>query len=222
MLKAVIFDFDGVLVNSAKYYIKTREDFFKNFKIKFTKKEIKENLATTTNDFLKFVKEKYFISVSLKKYKKRKEEIFLKYLKEIKPNPGVINLLKDLKKHKVKIILSSSNERKYVEFFLTKFKLKNYFDLILCSEDIKKHKPHKEAFYKPLKILKLNFKECVAIEDSLQGIISINKNKIKSVGLLSEFTTKKDFKKLNTSLIIKSINDLNYAILNKLVINDNL
>jgi beta-phosphoglucomutase len=219
MLKAVIFDFDGVVINSARYYIKTREDFFK---IKFTKKDIKENLATTTKDFLKFVKEKYSISTSFKKYNKEKEEIFLKYLKEIKPNPGVKSLLKELKKKKVKIILSSSNERKYVTFFLTKFKLIDFFDLILCSEDIKKHKPDKEAFYKPLKILNLNPKYCVGIEDSLQGIISINKNNIKSVGLLSEFTTKKDFLNLNTSLIIKSIKELNYNVLNKLIKRDKI
>jgi beta-phosphoglucomutase-like phosphatase (HAD superfamily) len=52
MLKAVVFDFDGVLFNTAKYYLKTREIYFKIYGIKFTKKEHKENLATTTKDFL--------------------------------------------------------------------------------------------------------------------------------------------------------------------------
>ncbi len=210
MLKLVIFDFDGVLFNTAKYYLKTRDVYFKRYNIKFTKKEHKENLATTTKDFFNNVTKKYNLNLSYSVYFKEKKEIFYSFLNKIKINPGVLNLLKELKKNKVKIVLSSSNEKENVLFFLEKYKIKKYFDLILTSEDIKKHKPHPEAFLKPTKLLKIKPEESIGIEDSLQGIVSINSSKIKSIALLSEFTTRKDFKKLKATLIIKSIKDLNY------------
>jgi len=217
MLKAVVFDFDGVLFNSARYYIKTRDIFFKRYALKFTKKEHKENLATTTKDFVKYVNNKYNLSVKYKSYAREKSNIFNNFKKEIKPNPGVLSLLKDLKKNNIKIALSSSNERENILFFLNKYKLKEYFDLILTSEDMTKHKPHKQAFFKPTQLLKVDPRYCVGIEDALQGVISINSAKLKSVAILSEFTTKKDFKNLNTSLIISSIKEINYKKLNSLV-----
>jgi beta-phosphoglucomutase len=216
MLKAVVFDFDGVLFNTAKYYLKTREIYFKKHGIKFTKKEHKENLATTTKDFFNLVSKKHNLKIKYSDYFKEKKEIFSSFENKIKPNPGVLNLLKDLNKNKVKIALSSSNERENILFFLNKYNLKKYFNLILTSEDFKKHKPDPEAFLKPVKLLKVNPKDCVGIEDSLQGIVSINKANLKSIALLSEFTTKSDFKKLNASLIIKSLNKLSYKKLNEL------
>jgi HAD superfamily hydrolase (TIGR01509 family) len=217
MLKAVIFDFDGVLFNSAKYYLKTRELFFKRYNIKFTKKEHKENLATTTKDFLKYVNKKYNLSIKLSDYISEKHDIFYSFIKEIKPNPGIINLLKTLKKKNIKIVLSSSNEKENILFLLNKYNILDYFDLILTSEDIKRHKPYKDAFYNPLTFLKLSSNECVGIEDSLQGIVSIHRAGLKSVGVLSEFTNVTDFKKLKTSLIVKSTKEITFNKLNSLI-----
>jgi len=218
MLKAVIFDFDGVLFNSASYYIKTRDLFFKEHRIKFTKKEHKENLATTTKDFIKYVNKKNNLSIKLSEYIEGKNKIFYSFLDKIKPNPGIVSLLKTLKKNNIKIVLSSSNERDTILFFLNRFNLLEYFDLIFTSENIKKHKPDKEAFYKPLIFLKLSANECIGIEDSLQGIVSINKAGLKSIGVLSEFTTVSDFKKLNTSLIVKNTKEISLKKLKSLVI----
>jgi beta-phosphoglucomutase len=162
------------------------------------------------------VSKKHNLKIKYSDYFKEKKKIFFSFEKKIKPNPGVLNLLKDLKKNKVKLALSSSNERENILFFLDKHNLNKYFDLILTSEDVKKHKPNPEAFLKPTKLLKVNPKDCVGIEDSLQGIVSINKANLKSIALLSEFTTKSDFKKLNASLIIKSLNKLSYKKLNEL------
>jgi len=210
MFKLAIFDFDGVIFNSAKYYLETRALYFKQFGIKFTKQDKKDNLATTTKDFISYVNKKYNLKVSYKKYASEKKEIFNTFLPKIKPNPGVKNLLKELKKHKVKIALSSSNNREIVISLLNKYDLTKYFDLILCLEDIKKHKPNPEAYLKPAKLLNINTNNCVGIEDALQGVVSINSAKMKSIAVLSEFTTLSDFKKLNTSLIVKSMADLKY------------
>jgi putative hydrolase of the HAD superfamily len=218
MLKAVIFDFDGVLFNSASYYIKTRELFFKEYGVKFTKKEHKENLATTTKNFIKYVNKEHNLSIKLSDYIAGKNKIFYSFLDKIKPNPGIVSLLKTLKKNNIQIVLSSSNEKENILFFLNKFNLLEYFDLIFTSENIKKHKPDKEAFYKPLTFLKISEKECVGIEDSLQGIVSINKAGLKSIGVLSDFTTASDFKKLNTSLIVKSTKEITLKKLKSLVI----
>lgn len=214
MLKAVIFDFDGVLFNSANYYLRTRDIYFKRYNIKFTKKEHKENLATTTKKFLKYVNKKYNLKIPFKVYATEKQKIFYSFLKEIKPNPGIISLLNELKRKKVKIVLSSSNEKENILFFLEKFNMKKYFDLILSSEDIKKHKPNKEAFFKPLEILNISAKQAIGIEDALQGVKAIHSAGLKSVSVISKYTSRKDFKDLKSNLIVSSTSEITY---NKLV-----
>jgi HAD superfamily hydrolase (TIGR01509 family) len=218
MLQAVIFDFDGVIYNSPYYYLKTRNIFIKRYNIKQTMKEQKKQLALPTKEFIDYINKKYNLNISFDYYFKEKYKIFNKISKnKLKVNNGVKKLLKNLKQNNIKIAICSSNEKSIIKKRLKEFKLINMFDIILSSEDITRHKPYPDSFLKIAKKLNVLPKYCVGIEDAPTGIQAIKLANMKSIGILTEFTNEIDFKKVNTDLIVNSLNELNYKKIKKLI-----
>jgi len=149
--KLIIFDFDGVLINSEKNMQLTWDKTIKNFKeynINF--REYKDNIGLPFNKILEnlSIKKKDFKQIT-NYYKKNS----LYYQNKIKLFKGVKPLIKKLKK-KYKIALFTSKDNYRTKFLIKKFDLK--FDFIVAGNDVKKGKPHPEGLKKIMK--KLNFR----------------------------------------------------------------
>ena len=215
MFKAAIFDFDGVIWNSTDMYLDIRKRYLKdNYKIKLTKKENMLHLATPTKEFIDYINQTYNQNIDYKEYLKVKYKMFKEYSKDLKVNLGIRDLLKNLRKNKIKIALSSSNERVVIIKNLKKLKLINNFDEIISFKDVKKHKPHPDPFLKAAKKLKVKPQECIAFEDAPLGITAINKAGMFSIAYITKFTNKRVFKDFNSKYITNNFKNLNY---NKLV-----
>jgi len=211
MFKAVIFDFDGVIWNSPDIYLDIRKKYLKdNYNVSLKKEDLALNLATPTKEFVEYINKKYKLSLDLEKYKKVKFKMFKEKASILKINLGVLDLLKDLKKNNIKIALSSSNEKVVIIKYLTKLKIIKYFDEIISSEDVKRHKPFPDCFIKASKKLKIFPKDCIAFEDAPLGVKAINSAKMFSIAIITKFTNKKTFKDFNPNLIINSLKNINY------------
>jgi len=218
MLKAVIFDFDGVIYNSPNYIYLARKNLFRKYNINFPKKDFKKYLAMVTSDFVKKINKDNGTNISIKELKDfTRREMLKLMINNYIPNLGVRKLLDTLKKNKVKIAIASSNERERIKTDLKKLGLLEYFKVIISKENVTKHKPDPETFSLACKKLNVNPSFCIGIEDSPLGVVSINKSGLKSIALISEFTKKSDFEKVNANLIINSIEELSLSKLNKLL-----
>ena len=149
--KLIIFDFDGVLINSEKNMELTWNKTIKNLKeynIPFS--EYKKNIGLPFKKILNnlHIKKKDFYTIT-ETYKKNS----LYYQNKIKLFKGVKPLIKRLKKN-YKIALFTSKDNFRTKFLLKKFNLK--FDTIIAGNDVEKGKPHPEGLKKIMK--KLNFK----------------------------------------------------------------
>lgn len=220
MLKGVIFDFDGVIIDSPNYHIAVRENYFlEKHNVKVTKQDNLLNLASTKSMFFDYMNKKYKLNLKNKKeYIKEITNIIKKKMPLMKLNPGVLPLLKTLKKNNIKLAISSSSQKDYLIYFLKKLKIQEYFDVVVGSDMIKNPKPHKDAFEKPLKLLKLNEKNVVGIEDAPQGIISMQKNKITPIAIVSKYSTKKSFRELKVPLIVSSTKEITFSKIKKLLV----
>jgi len=116
----------------------------------------------------------------------------------------------------VKVAIASFNEKIALNKFLKKLNLNNKLDVVITAEDVKRHKPYPDVFLKAAKQLNVNPKFCVGVEDAPTGVHAIKKANMIAVGILSEFTIKKDFNEENVDLIISNMYELNYKKLNKL------
>lgn len=173
MIKGVIFDFDGTLVDSEKNYFISDRNFLKEFGIDFTPEMQKEVSGMGNLAFIKKLKNEYSIKGEEKELLKRKNEHYLKVARNnTAVFPEMKRFLEILKKNCFKIGVASGSSPEILEVLLMETSLKAYFDVVISSEseNIKNGKPHPDVYLEAAKKLGLNPDECVAVEDSKYGV----------------------------------------------------
>lgn len=173
MITAVIFDMDGVLIDSQKILDVLEIEFLK---------EITNNKWTRQNQLFihgKSIKEvfnllisSYNLRISKKAFFERYEKILnLTYAVKCKLNPGVKDFLEDIISKKYSTALASSTPHRFINMVLDKFKLHKYLRIIVSADDTKgKNKPEPGIFLLTAKKLGVKPEECLVIEDSDNGI----------------------------------------------------
>jgi len=174
MIKAFIFDFDGVLVDTNQYHFESWKIALKPFDIKFNKniyQNIKGLSRTRSLDIL--IKNLAFISEKIKfDICKKKNDIFLELTKKINSNDlmyGVERFILNHQKSHRLAVASSSRNAKYI---LKKMNIDHLFEFIIDGNMVKKSKPNSEVFLKCSNLLNLQPHECVVFEDSKNGVLA--------------------------------------------------
>ncbi|MCX7820179.1 MAG: HAD family phosphatase [Brevinematales bacterium] len=172
-LKAVIFDFDGTLVDSEKNYYISDRNFLKEFGIEFTEEMQKEVSGMGNLNFIKKLKKEYGIKGNEKELLERKNAHYLAIAKNnTKVFPEMKRFLDILKENGYKLGLASGSSPYILDILLEETGLIKYFDVVLSSEseNIKNGKPHPDVYLEAAR--RLNFKpyECAAVEDSKYGV----------------------------------------------------
>lgn len=177
MIKAVIFDMDGVLVDSEPVYQEATINVLNSLNIKATKDDLLKLAGGSSLHFNKFIQDVSKGSISCEDFNKICDQYYLdnpvKY-KEIM-FPHVRETLDYLKDKGYILALASSSKEYEIENVLKRCDLKDYFKLIVSGEVFKESKPNPEIYLTCIKKLNLEAKECVAIEDSEYGIEAAKK-----------------------------------------------
>ncbi len=180
MIKAIIFDLDGVLVDTKKiHFFALNEALKKNGinKIISYKDHVNIYDGLPTKKKLDIIfKNK---SISKKKIDKiirdKKLFTFEKLKKNIRFNKRIYNLVKNLSKN-YKILVASNAVRQTVKYCLNKLKISNYVNFFISNEDVKHPKPHPEIYLRCFIKFLLSPKECLIVEDSYYGITAANES----------------------------------------------
>ena len=173
-MKAILLDLDGTLVDTEKLDDITMQKVLKTNGLLKSKKFI----GYTLEEYVKAItKDKKFQNKIKNGFIKEYEKILEKT--ELKINHQLLKLLK--RENDVKIALVTSNNKRLTSFILTKLGIKKFFDIIVTCEDVENQKPHPEPYLRAIKRLNINPKDCIAFEDSKQGMLSAKSAGIKII-----------------------------------------
>lgn len=196
MIKAVIFDMDGVIVDSEHVHNKAEKEAMLKYGVKVSSKEL-QNYTGMTDEamFTEFIKE-HDLDTTHEEIYNEKEKALLSLLKEnITPVAGVINLINKLKQAGIKLGVASSSHRKVVGFVLKELGIASLFDTIIAVEDITHGKPDPEIFLKAASKLSTNPEDCLVIEDARSGVEAAKKAGMKCIGYKNPNSGNQDLSK---------------------------
>jgi HAD superfamily hydrolase (TIGR01509 family) len=191
MIKLIIFDLDGVLVEAKNIHF---ESLNKALGEKYAI-EWNEHLSTydglKTNQKLEMLSKNKGLPISMyKEIWDNKQKYTLEALLKLQPSLQLKECLKQLTLEKYKIACCSNSIRKTVLTVLSKLGIIEYFDLIISNEDVKNSKPHPEMYWKAISIMECLPEEALIVEDSPYGLLAASRSKayVMRVGSPKEVT----------------------------------
>ncbi len=195
MKTAVIFDFDGVIVDSEPVRYETYRQLFRNnYSIILPEKMDNKLIGRTQKKNMKYFLDTYNLKGDIEELIQQRaallKEAFSKK-ENIKPIPGIFNLLKNLKSHRIKLAIASSSSKEYINNILNHLGLTNVFEVIVTGDIINKSKPDPEIFLLTAKKLNKKKQDCVVIEDTVNGINAAKAACMKVIAITSYFSREK-------------------------------
>lgn len=211
MVKTVIFDMDGVLVNSEPLHHEVSLVQFKNLNIEVTD----DIFATFTGNSNKMIyqklKDRFQLEQEIGDLIASKNTLFIDAFdkkEDLHLMPGVKDLIIDLYNNGVQLIVASSSEMEIIEKVFERFDLNHYFTHKISGNDFPESKPNPAIFLKAASYSKAQIEECVIIEDSTNGIKAAKAAGIFCIGYKSEGVDSQD--QSLADIIIYDFKDLNY------------
>jgi HAD superfamily hydrolase (TIGR01509 family) len=190
MIKAVIFDMDGVLVDTKRFHFNAMKEVFRQeYKVNITQKDYfgMGLFGEIDAKGIAALLRKYCLKGNIEELRTKKKKVLEKMEKgHLKLFPGAKDTLREMSK-KYKVALTSSEWKNIVAGILGKFRILQYFDVITGKEDVKKHKPDPEPYLMTAKKLGVKPSECVAVEDSIAGIESAKRAGMKAIAVMTSY-----------------------------------
>ena len=204
MIKLIIFDLDGVLVEAKEIHFETLNTAIKE--VAGSKYVISLNEHYSTYDGLKTNQKLELLTrnkgLSTKHYTEiwdKKQQYTIDQISNLKQDERLIDIFKRLRAGGYKLACASNSIRRSVLVMLAKIGIIEYMDLIISNEDVKNSKPHPEMYWKSMSMMGVLPEETLIVEDSPHGLLAASRSRanVLRVNNPTDLTFDKLFVKLN-------------------------
>lgn len=190
MIKAVLFDMDGVLVDSEEFICKASVKMFSELNVEVKAEDFLPFVGAGEDRYLGGVAEKYHVSMDIPAAKERTYAIYKKLIKNnMQLLPGVKTFIQRCKSRELKIALATSADKTKMEANLEvmDFPLST-FDAVVNGLDIKRKKPYPDIYIKAASLIGVSPRNCLVVEDAVNGVEAAKAAGSRCLAITSSFT----------------------------------
>lgn len=213
-MKAVIFDMDGVLVDSQPYHFKADIDTMAEYGVIKDQKFYEAFAGTLTDNRMRTLRDMFGLDVPAEELIEKREKMILDIManEDIKPISGIPELLRSIKALGLKTAVASSSGIELIKLVLDRLGIAVYFDSITSGNDVKRGKPSPDIFLLAAERIGAEPSECLVVEDSENGVRAAKVAGMTALGYvnptsgnqcldMADFITD-DFKKVNIEMFM--------------------
>lgn len=208
MIKTVIFDMDGVLVDTEPVHFEAYIQHFKELNISVNDELYQTFVGSSTKNIYKRIKEHFNLSESLEELISQKRKLYHKAFEQstsLKLIDGVLELIQELHENNIQMIVASSSSYDNIDLIFKRFNLDPYFSHKISGEDFVESKPNPAIFNTAVELSGHSKEECIIIEDSTNGINAANKAGVFVIGYKAK-DSKQDYS--SADIIISDFKEL--------------
>ncbi len=213
MIKAVIFDMDGVMIDSEPLWEKTERILLARRNIEYTAVYRDQIVGLNQNDSGKLLVDTFELNEEVEDIISERVDILTEiYKEELEVAQELLPLLNQLRDNNYRLAVASSSPLRVINFVLDMFSLHEYFPVVVSGECTENGKPHPDIYLHTAQRLEVNAAECVAIEDSINGVKSAKAAGMYCIAVPDKRLTQDEFQ--NADLIVSSLNRISSDLIN--------
>lgn len=193
MIKAILFDNDGVIVDSEPLHQQAEKQTMAEFGVQITEADFIDYVGIGAKKMFGDWIAKYNINIAVEVLIPAHEKNLIKIFQEnVVPTPNVVKFIQQLVKENYLLAVASSSARALVEVGLKKYDLLRYFRAVVCGDEVEQTKPAPDIFLRAAEKLDVLPEHCLVIEDSNAGIRAAKAAGMQSAGYQNENSGKQD------------------------------
>ena len=214
MLKAVIFDMDGVLVDSEPMHSRAIVNTLKKYGVALTEEYCQQFIGSTAAHMCSTIVKDYKLMVAPEELEAANHAAIKQLEKEegYIPVPWVKELVMNLYENKVKLAIASSSSLSDIKDVTEALGIQTYFDKLVSGTTVPNPKPAPDVFLKAAEELGVDPADCMVIEDSMNGTIAADAAGMKTIGFINPNSGYHDLSK--ASVLIESFQYIDYTFIN--------
>jgi len=211
MFNAVLFDMDGVVVDTEPLHHKAYYKMFNDINIEVSEALYASFTGQSTMEISKQLISHFNLPLgaqTLTDIKRKHFKALFKSDTSLQLLDGVLDLIKDYHSHGMTLVLASSASMKNINRIFKRFDLDQYFTAKISGADLKASKPHPEIFIKAAELSGNSPKKCFVIEDSTNGIKAAKAAGIYCVGYNSLHSKDQDYSMAD--MVVSTFGEISY------------
>lgn len=214
MFKAVLFDMDGVIIDSEPLHAKAFQDSMRPYGLNLSDRYCYQFIGNTDRYMAEVLIKEHNLAISVEELLRVKNEAKLKLEEEVgyPPVPYVKELVQDLYTHKIKLAIASSSPMDAIKKTAETLGIETFFSDFISGMDLEKSKPAPDIFLKAAAHLGVAPEDCLVIEDSTNGITAAKAANMTCVAFFNPHSGKQNLEKAD--IIVEGFEEIDTVFLN--------
>ncbi len=194
-VRGVIFDMDGLMIDSEPYHCRAFDKVFRQFGKELTEEENnKYYVGISDKDAAEDMIPRYNLPLSSEELVRQKQANYLQFLSQVTPQAGLMDLLEGLQEHNYKKAIASSSMLSEIEAVTATLKVKPFFEAYCSAQEVEHGKPAPDLFLLAAERLEIPPVQCLVLEDATNGINAAKAAGMFSIAISSRETMNRDFR----------------------------